>query len=135
MVRTIVSPCTNRDHSGEAVTSICFTPVYADPTRPRCGPRMSPTLSVHCSFANTTPKAICERPANDLVAWISRVDALITGPLNFMRCERSSGVPAPAFGSGRRQQLPPLVITGGEVDQIVETLNRAIAVMPAATMR
>src|ERR1700726_3771980 len=34
------------------------------------------------------------------------VDALIPCPRGLMRCGRSSGVPAPTYGSGRRQQLP-----------------------------
>jgi hypothetical protein len=34
------------------------------------------------------------------------VDAVIPCPRGLMRCGRSSGVPAPAYGSGRRQQLP-----------------------------
>jgi hypothetical protein len=34
------------------------------------------------------------------------VDAVIPCPPGLMRCGRSSGVPAPACGSGRRQQLP-----------------------------
>src|SRR5580693_916846 len=45
-----------------------------------------------------------------LVAWVSRVDAVIAGPLGLMRCGRSWGVPAPACGSGCRQQLPPLLL-------------------------
>src|SRR5271165_1148979 len=45
-----------------------------------------------------------------LVAWISRVDAVIAGPLGLMRCGRSWGVPAPACGSGCRQQLPPRLL-------------------------
>src|ERR1700726_2889954 len=34
------------------------------------------------------------------------VDAVIPCPRGLMRCGRSSGVPAPTYGSGRRQQLP-----------------------------
>src|SRR5207302_7007065 len=34
------------------------------------------------------------------------VDAVIPCLPGLMRCGRSSGVPAPAYGSGRRQQLP-----------------------------
>src|SRR5271155_3845462 len=34
------------------------------------------------------------------------VDAVIPCPRGLIRCGRSSGVPAPAYGSGRRQQLP-----------------------------
>src|SRR5207248_2934381 len=42
------------------------------------------------------------------------VDAVLPCPRGLMRCGRSSGVPAPAYGSGRRQQLPlrPLTLVG-----------------------
>src|SRR5205807_8711698 len=50
-------------------------------------------------------------PSRDLVAWISREDAVITGPLGVMRCGGSSVVPAPACGSGCRQPLPPRLLT------------------------
>ena len=35
---------------------------------------------------------------SDLVAWISRLDAMIPGPLGLMQSGRSSGVLAPACG-------------------------------------
>jgi hypothetical protein len=41
----------------------------------------------------------------DLLCMDQPVDAVIPAPRGLMRCGRSSGVPAPAYGSGRRQQL------------------------------
>src|SRR5947207_2580106 len=38
------------------------------------------------------------------------VDAMIPGPRGLMQYGRSSGVPAAACGSGRRQQLPPRLL-------------------------
>jgi hypothetical protein len=38
------------------------------------------------------------------------VNAVIPDPHGVRRCGRSSGVPAPACGSGRRQQLPPRLL-------------------------
>src|SRR5215208_3047534 len=37
-----------------------------------------------------------------LVAWVGGVDALTLPVLRVMRCGRTPGVPAPAFGSARR---------------------------------
>jgi hypothetical protein len=38
------------------------------------------------------------------------MDAVILGRRGLMQCERTSGVPAPACGSKRRQQLPPRLL-------------------------
>src|SRR5712671_6827851 len=50
---------------------------------------------------------------------------------------RDDGLIVGRSGGGQRYSntitlAPPLVITRGEIDRIVETLNRAIAVIPAA---
>src|ERR1700730_7025168 len=93
-----------------AVAPPWFRPVYESSKR-----RLTwPNGALATTFSAEEPERL-RGPQHDaavchLVAWISRVDAVIAGPLGLMRCGRSWGVPAPACGSGCRQQLPPRLL-------------------------
>src|SRR5271165_833044 len=76
---------------------------------PACVHRFSKPI-LTASPAKCSASSPSRRARRHLVAWISRVDAVIAGPLGLMRCGRSWGVPAPACGSGCRQQLPPRLL-------------------------
>jgi hypothetical protein len=67
-----------------------------------------------CRIVNDGLSAICQKHPGRFAAYAALrpccmdqpVDAVIPCPHGLMRCGRSSGVPAPAYGSGHRQQLP-----------------------------